>query len=283
MPESEVKLLNLGPIQIAMGAECRDRSEHSLHFPKNVLIFIDSGQLHLRGSGQEVVVTADSFCLLRKHATIPAFKTWTEKEGFFRMAAFAFEPEFVREALQRIPYPATPRTELQDYMVLASHPSLEGLFRSLEPYFSSNSEIDRSQVLLKTQEALVSLARLDVNVHRFFQPDTPGGSAELSSFMAEHLTDNLSLDELARKSGRSLSTFHRDFKMQFGSSPHRWIKEQRLRLAYRILTQTDRKASEIFLDLGFEDLSHFSRSFKAFFGINPSQTGSRSQLTQIGK
>jgi AraC family transcriptional regulator, exoenzyme S synthesis regulatory protein ExsA len=283
MPESKIQLLDLGSMHIAMGAECRDSFEHSLHFPRTVLIFIDSGQLHLRGPGREVVVAADSFFLLRKNAIVPAFKTWTEEEGFFRMAAFVFEPEFVRETLQRIPYPEGPRTELRDYLVLASHPALEGLFRSLEPYFSSKLEIDRSQVLLKTQEALVSLARLDVNVHRFLQPDTPGGSAELNSFMAEHLTDNLGLDELARKSGRSLSTFHRDFKMQFGRSPHRWIKEQRLKLAHQILTQTDRTASEIFLDLGFEDLSHFSRSFKEYFGINPSETVSRPQLTQISK
>ena len=235
MDQPEMRMLNLGPLEIAMGVECQDCSEHSLHFPRTVLLFVDKGQFHFRHAGGERVVAADSFCLIRKHTILPAYKTWTESEGAFKMAAFAFQPEFVAEALRSLPYPAGPHTEPGDLLVLEPHPALVGLFRSLEPYFASDLELDRSQVLLKTQEALVSLARLQVNVQRFFQTQPPGSPPELRRLLAEHLTENLTLEELARLAGRSLSSFNRDFKEQFGSSPHRWIKQQRLKLAHQIL------------------------------------------------
>jgi AraC family transcriptional regulator, exoenzyme S synthesis regulatory protein ExsA len=283
MNAPEPQVLNLGPLQIALGIECQVSSEHSIHFPETVLLFVDKGQLHFRRPTGDILVAADSFCLIRKHSFLAAYKTWTEAEGGFKMAAFVFEPDLVAEALKSAPFSREAHRNPGDLLVFEPHPAMVGFFRSLEPYFGSEAQLDRSQVLIKTQEALLSLARLQVDVFRFFQPQLPGTPVDLRQFLADHLTHRLTIAELARKSGRSLSTFNRDFKDQLGGSPHRWIKEQRLRLAHRILTQTDRKPSEIFLDLGFEDLPHFSRSFKDFFGVSPSTVSRPQALTQIGK
>jgi AraC-like DNA-binding protein len=75
-------------------------------------------------------------------------------------------------------------------------------------------------------------------------------------------------------SGRSIATFHREFKRTFNTSPHQWIKERRLLKAKELLTLTNRKPSDIYIELGFEDLAHFSRSFKKHFGKNPSKVTS---------
>ena len=59
--------------------------------------------------------------------------------------------------------------------------------------------------------------------------------------------------------------------MIFDETPHQWILKKRLSFARNLLIQGERKASDIYLEAGFEDLAHFSRTFKKQFGIPPSK------------
>ncbi|MEM8888386.1 MAG: AraC family transcriptional regulator [Bacteroidota bacterium] len=85
-----------------------------------------------------------------------------------------------------------------------------------------------------------------------------------------HLYDDLTSQDLAVIAGCSLSSFKRKFKATFGSSPNRYIHQQRLLRARNLLSQTDQHISEIARDCGFRDLSYFSRSFSAFYESSPS-------------
>ena len=86
-----------------------------------------------------------------------------------------------------------------------------------------------------------------------------------------HYLENKPLTEFAKQSGRSISTFKKDFQAIFNTTPAKWLKNKRLEHAYSLLSTTQRKASEVYIDSGFEDLAHFSKSFKSRFGINPSE------------
>ena len=92
--------------------------------------------------------------------------------------------------------------------------------------------------------------------------------------MDHHSLSGATLEELARLSGRSLSTFYRDFKKLFHTSPHKWLLQSRLSKAKDLLLHSSKKSSEIYLDLGFKDLGHFSRTFKQEFGVPPSEVAS---------
>lgn len=71
--------------------------------------------------------------------------------------------------------------------------------------------------------------------------------------------------------GRSISAFKRDFKEIFKETPNRWLVQKRLEEAHFLLQKSGKTPSEIFIDLGFEDLSHFSFAFKKKFGKSPSE------------
>jgi AraC-like DNA-binding protein len=82
---------------------------------------------------------------------------------------------------------------------------------------------------------------------------------------------NLTLLELAEKHGVSLATFKRHFTKEYGTSPHSYIKTRRLEKAKELILNTDRSISDIYKEIGFEEIAHFSKSFKAHFGVNPSR------------
>ncbi|WP_165759116.1 helix-turn-helix domain-containing protein [Niastella yeongjuensis] len=91
--------------------------------------------------------------------------------------------------------------------------------------------------------------------------------------MERNFRFNIPISKFAELSGRSLSTFQRDFKKEFGMTANTWLRKRRLQAASQLLKE-NKKPSDIYLSLGFEDLSHFSRSYKQEFNVSPSKTGS---------
>ena len=53
-------------------------------------------------------------------------------------------------------------------------------------------------------------------------------------------------------------------------APQRWLLEKRLEQSHYLITEKKQNPSSVYLDVGFENLSHFSFAFKKFFGYNPS-------------
>jgi AraC-like DNA-binding protein len=78
-----------------------------------------------------------------------------------------------------------------------------------------------------------------------------------------------SLPELARAAGLSRYHFLRTFKRVTGVTPHQWLLRARLRDAAQRLVTGRAPITEIALDVGFDDLSNFIRSFRAEFGVSP--------------
>jgi transcriptional regulator GlxA family with amidase domain len=78
------------------------------------------------------------------------------------------------------------------------------------------------------------------------------------------------LERLAHAARLSRYHFLRTFKSATGVTPHQWLLRARLRDAAHRLITTRVPVTEIALDVGFEDLSNFIRSFRTEFGVSPS-------------
>ncbi len=108
-------------------------------------------------------------------------------------------------------------------------------------------------------------------------PESPGRRGMLTplqerrviSRILDDLAGDPSLSELALLCGLSRSHFVRAFKQTTGLPPHRWLLMQRVKRAKTLLHDTERSITEIALDCGFADQSHFTRVFSKIFGISP--------------
>lgn len=92
----------------------------------------------------------------------------------------------------------------------------------------------------------------------------------VTDFMEEHLSDDVSLDDLSALLG--LSPFHlcRAFKNSVGEPPHRWRQKRRLERAAEMLIATDVPVIEVAAAVGYEDPSRFATAFRKMFRVNPS-------------
>ena len=87
--------------------------------------------------------------------------------------------------------------------------------------------------------------------------------------MRDHYQQPMTNQQLAAVSMMSLRAFERQFVAGFHLPPQKYLRKLRLRIASRALIYTDESLSEIALDCGFADQSHFSREFRRQFGRTP--------------
>jgi len=102
------------------------------------------------------------------------------------------------------------------------------------------------------------------------QHRTPGPRS-LSTFMEAHYTKPLKVADFAHLTGRSLSSFLRDFKRHFNTTPHQWLVQKRMQKAQQLLQQESQSVTQAALAVGYENLSHFIKAFKERYGLSPKQ------------
>jgi len=157
----------------------------------------------------------------------------------------------------------------QKIFTYSDHPLLESCMASLIPYFDLDGAFPDELASLKIAEAINILRLIDPGVDSVLRNFDAPGKIDLVNFMQRNFMFNMSLEKLGYLTGRSLSTFNRDFKKLFKSTPQKWLIDKRLELAYYHLFEKKKKPTEVYLEVGFEDLSHFSYSFKKKYGVSP--------------
>lgn len=97
-------------------------------------------------------------------------------------------------------------------------------------------------------------------------------------YISKHYNEKLSIGKLAEQCYLSESFFRHCFNEAMKETPHAYINRVRLAFAKSLLLSTDNPILEISQISGFESISSFNRSFKAFNGISPREYRNRNQL-----
>lgn len=133
---------------------------------------------------------------------------------------------------------------------------------------------------LKIMELLYDVAECSKNMFRQILQLRRPVRVDIRQVVEQYYATPVTLPELAFLSGRSLSSFKRDFQQTYNESPAQWIRNKRLELAKQMLQQTAIPVTEICYSIGFENVSHFSRIFKDHYGFPPTQYRPPQQMSQ---
>lgn len=150
---------------------------------------------------------------------------------------------------------------------------LTAYFQSMFSYFSSEKRPSDTLLQHKLKELVLNVLLNGKNpeLASYFMSVAHSSAPPVREIMASNFSYNLSLDDYARLCGTSLSTFKRDFKVIFQTTPGKWLLQKRLEYSSVLLSNQTLPITQIAFESGFEDLSHFSRSFKQKFGVSPSE------------
>ncbi|HEX2533213.1 MAG TPA: helix-turn-helix domain-containing protein [Chitinophagaceae bacterium] len=150
------------------------------------------------------------------------------------------------------------------------HPLLASCLASLLPYFDMR-ELPGNIGSLKITEAISILRALDPHIDGILANFEEPGKIDLVGYMEKNFMFNMPMERFGYLTGRSLTTFKRDFKKHFQATPQKWLTQKRLERAHYELAEKNRKPLDVCYEVGFENLSHFSFAFKKHFGYPPTE------------
>jgi AraC family transcriptional regulator len=100
---------------------------------------------------------------------------------------------------------------------------------------------------------------------------SPSQKRKIADYVRGNLTSNICVTELAGLVQMSPSYFARVFKSSFGVTPYRYVMQERVEGAKRMLGSTRMSASHVSTAFGFASQSHFVKVFRQFTGVTPKQ------------
>lgn len=240
---------------------------------EHMLVYICSGEMTLISKDKRYhLKKGDSFFLKRNHMIrkIKQPKNGEPFKGLFLQLKMPFLKNMLSEKRVSVPLVTDPAVTKSHYNILERHPFLTGLFTSLEQYFEAQQYPTKGLMETKLQEAVYTLLQIKPELGSLLFDFAEPWKINLADFMVKNYMCDLSIEEFAHYTGRSLSTFKKDFSNLFATTPSRWIIKKRLEQAKLLIEEKGEKPSDVYLKVGFKNLSHFSTAFKKEFGFSPS-------------
>src|SRR5574344_1348696 len=90
-------------------------------------------------------------------------------------------------------------------------------------------------------------------------------------YMEDHITENITVEDVAKGVGVSSFYFQKGFAMLCGFSVSEYIRNRRLALAGNDLLVTDEKIIDIAMKYGYDSPDSFTKAFTRFHGVTPAQ------------
>ncbi|SDK20950.1 Helix-turn-helix domain-containing protein [Paenibacillus sp. OK060] len=245
----------------------------SFFLKDHMLLFVISGVYTVRFKDQEYTVRSDEMVFLHKLIRIDYIKSGEPGSEFMLdYMMFFLNESMLEEFVQFSGFKQTNSVnQITPVSIIPVNELTRSYIASLKPYFEHPDKVQDGLVRLKFMELLFHLAQANEQfLHQLLQPNHNQNS-NFGKIMEENITNPISIRDLAYLSGRSLSTFKRDFQTLYHTSPLKWIRNQRLDKAKKLLAETSLSVTDVCFSTGFENVAHFSKVFKLQFGLPPSE------------
>jgi AraC-like DNA-binding protein len=252
-------------------------SRYEVFFEEHAVIVVLEGEKKFSSTTQEVRVEKGDILFVQR-----GFYLMSESiHEAYKSLVFFFDEKLLKEFVGLHGELFEGRSEPQGtplqapILHLHSSENFSQFVNSVLPYFRSKTSLRTHFLRLKFQELLLHLLEIDSSgkLQSILLSIHEGQKANLRFLMTSYSLKPLTLNELARLSGRSLSAFKRDFQQEFKTSPALWIKQQRLEHADFLLRTTSMNVSEISSEIGYESVSHFIKAYKGKYGETPKRRG----------
>jgi len=247
-----------------------DKTRYDIWSHHNYFIYVISGQKKWFTRSEEILVGEGDCLFVRKGAH--SVYQYFDKDF---CAVVLFIPDaFIRSVLleNRIALGhTTTQKDLESLFSIETDDILTSYFYSFLSYLEGRSKIEKKLLELKFRELVMVTASRKYNsaLIGYFERLCKIGKPSLSEVMDNNFYYPLTLQEYAKLSGRSLSAFKSDFMDMYQTTPGKWLKEKRLEYSRYLLRHTEKSVTEVGLDSGFQNSSHFSREFKNRYECSP--------------
>jgi AraC-like DNA-binding protein len=251
-----------------------DYSEKCIHAtPEHVLLYLYSGEQVIEDRNKKITIKAGECAFIRRNHRLMMYKN-SQGDQLYKGISLTFNRSILREFYSKLHKSDLPKkVAVSDKNVFKIEPRVDitSLFQSLIPYFDDNVKPSEGVAHLKLQEGIFALLNNSAIFFPILFDFTEPWKIDILEFLNDNYMDDLTMEQIAAYTGRSLATFKRDFQKISKLSPQKWLIKKRLEAAYIKLKEEGKKVQEVFVEVGFKNPSHFSTAFKKQYGFPPTE------------
>ncbi len=248
-----------------------DVVKSKVNLSMNMFSFLQVGKKQVHFADASVMVNKEQSLLIRKGNWL-----WTElldNDDIYYCKLLFFSESRLKAFLEKFGKKEDQLKDKVPFFIIENDAYIASYLDTLSKMSLMPSDFNADMLSLKFDEIMLYLLtkygqKFEMYLHSLI-------SKEISPFkkiIESNVYSNLKLEEIAFLCHMSLSTFKRNFITEYKVSPGKWLQDKRLQRAKEVLESEDLKASDIYLDFGYSNLSNFSIAFKNKFGISPSDT-----------
>lgn len=247
----------------------KGRNDYEPLVEDHAIVYILSGMLTISDGGASTEYRKGNIVFFSKNQLLKTTKVPLDNLAFMSISVFLSRTTLFNYAteqgiVRKGNYTGYPNLLLKPDILLSS------FFDSMVPYFEHFERLTQNLIKLKTME-LLELLKRESALHNILFNFEDRFKIDLEAYMNKNYMHNIPLTQFAYLTGRSLSTFKRDFQKAFTEAPTKWLIKKRLELAHHLIAAKEKRPSEVYFEAGFVNFSHFSQSFRSVFGMSPSE------------
>lgn len=237
------------------------------------LVYVYSGRLTIVNEGKTYVLSEGECAFLARNFRLEmsaASCNGKEFSGVFLVLDRKFLLRYY-QCFDKHKLPPIAAKRLPSVSKLRSNLHIDSLFGALSIFFNTDEQPTAQYMELKQVETADCLTGIDSRFCVTLFDFVGAWKTDILDFMENSYKEEMTLEEMALYTGRSLAAFKRDFSQVSKESPGRWVTRRRLQEAHRLIADEGQKPNAIYLQLGFKSLSHFSTAFKRQYNETPSE------------
>lgn len=251
---------------------CKHYYSNTNYAEENRLLVTMDGAVKLMYGKSEYIVGKHQMAFL-KNNTLIEYQTdgRLNEQHQTEFIIFTMGYDLVKEFSTLAQLTPVSKTYSDEIVISNLQPIFLKFTNSLTTYLKDGIKLEETLVKIKLLELLYSLKNSESELLDLFLDLRKDMRPNITIVVEDNYMNPLSIDQLARLAGRSLSSFRRDFFSVYNMPPSQWIRERRLKKSIEFLLNTNMTITDICYTLGFENIAHFSRLFKSQFGHSPTE------------
>ncbi|SEC53786.1 AraC-type DNA-binding protein [Tenacibaculum sp. MAR_2009_124] len=260
---SEVSLYNYKSTQ--------EISKQQIQLTQNTFSFLIEGNKEVISSNNTVSIDNSSFLLMNSGYCLMTEKLSNTQKKYQSILLF-FSDDVILNFIRKYDLKNIKNNDQKLIHSFQKDLFLKNYIQGLQYTLTLPSKTQQHLTILKFEELMLYL--VETYGTSFLSSIIKNGNHKSNDFLNTVETNKhkkLTLAELAFLSNMSISTFKREFEKHFQESPIKWFQEKRFEYAAFLLKNEQKRASEIYHEIGYESLSSFVQAFKIRFGQTPKQ------------
>lgn len=264
----ELNLENSLAVQVFDYSSSKGVSKQQIILNQNTFSFLIEGTKEVVFDNSALSIDDSQFLVMKSGNCLMTEKL--SEVSNYRSVLLFFSNEMVSKFIRKIELEKIESKEYQSVFAFEYDEFLKRFVESLVDLSRLSKNLQNKILEVKLEEIMLYLVEkhgtdflysLSVNADNTTQ--------KFIQIIENSHLNRLTLKELAFLCNMSVSTFKREFEKHYSESPIKWFQNKRLEFAHFLLQQKQKNPSEVYFEVGYENLSSFTQAYKSKYGVTP--------------